>query len=75
MSVGCGTEDDWEDKDYKPAPLHSRGHRRSYRGGGRWRGIHDSGRGANRRRHGGDVMGMNFYHTATSRGRGRERGY
>lgn len=77
MSVGCSTEDAFEEKDFKLAPLHYRGSRRGYRGGGRWRGSHDSGRGANRRRPGGDVgVGMNFFQfNASPRGRGRERGY
>lgn len=78
MSVGCSTEEDWEEKDFKPAPTHYRGPRRTFRVGGRWRGSHDSGRGANRRRHGGGdaVVGMNFYHFSPApRGRGRERGY
>lgn len=73
LSVGCGTEEDWEEKDFKPAPSHYRGPRRTFRAGGRWRASHDSGRGANRRRHAGDAgVGMNFFHY---RGRGRERGY
>lgn len=77
MSVGCSTEEDWEEKDFKPAPSHSRGPRRLYRGGGRWRGGHDSGRGANRRRHGGEAgVGISsFYYNNSPRGRGRERGY
>ncbi|CAF92704.1 unnamed protein product, partial [Tetraodon nigroviridis] len=77
MSIGCSTEEDWEEKDSKPAPSHYRGPRRSFRGGGRWRGSHDSGRGANRRRQASDpAVGMNFFHYSYSpRGRGRERGY
>lgn len=75
MSVGCSTEDTFEEKDFKLAPMHYRGPRRGYRGGGRWRGNHDSGRGANRRRPGGDVgVGMNFFQY-NARGRGREREY
>lgn len=76
-SVGCSTEEDWEEKDFKPAPTQYRGPRRTFRSGGRWRGSHDSGRGANRRRHGGDAgVGMNyFHHSPAPRGRGRERGY
>lgn len=77
MSVGCSTEEDWEEKDFKPAPSHYRGPRRTFRGGGRWRGSYDSGRGANRRRHGSDAgVGMNFFHYSYSpRGRGKERGF
>lgn len=75
MSVGCSTEEDWEEKDFKPAPSHYRP-RKTYRGGGRWRGSHDSGRGANRRRQGDMGDGMNYFHYSPSpRGRGRERGY
>lgn len=77
ISVGCGTEEDWEEKDSKAAPSHYRGPRRSFRGGGRWRGSYDSGRGANRRRPASDAaVGMNVFHYSYSpRGRGRERGY
>lgn len=76
MSVGCSTEDTWEEKDFKLASFHYRGARRSYRGGGRWRGSHDSGRGANRRRQGGDAgVGRTFsQYSPSPRGRGRERG-
>lgn len=75
VSVGCGTEEDWE-KDFKMAPLHFRGPRKIHRGGGRWRGSYDSGRGANRRRPSGDVgVGMNFFQFSPSpRVRGREGG-
>lgn len=77
MSVGCSTEEDWEEKDFKPATPHYRGPRRTFRAGGRWRGSHDSGRGANRRRQAGDAgVGMNYLHyNPSARGRGRERGY
>lgn len=75
MSVGCSTEEDWEEKDFKPAPPHYRGPRRTFRGGGRWRGNHDSGRGANRRRHDAGVGMTYFYYSQSPRGRGRERDY
>lgn len=77
MSVGCNTEDDWEEEmEFKPTTLSHRGPRRNFRGVGRWRGSHDPGRGANRRRHGDAGAGFGFLqHNSSYRGRGRERGY
>lgn len=77
LSVGCNTKDNWEEEtEFKPATLNHRGPRRSYRGRGGWRGSHDTARGANRRRHGGDAgAGLSYPHYNPShRGRGRERG-
>ncbi|XP_034532067.1 OTU domain-containing protein 4 isoform X2 [Notolabrus celidotus] len=76
MSVGCNTEDDW-DEQTAHKQTNYRGPRR-YQRGGRGRGGYDPGRGANRRRHGGGDSGtgynnMQFY--PTMRGRGREREY
>ncbi|XP_045921872.1 OTU domain-containing protein 4 isoform X2 [Micropterus dolomieu] len=78
LSVGCSTEDDWEEPmGFKRPALNPRGMRRSHRGagaGGRGRGGYDQGRGANRRRHGGEPgAGLNY--VQFNRGRGREREY
>lgn len=76
LSVGCSTEDDWEEPmGFKPPALNPRGMRRSHRGaGGRGRGGYDQGRGANRRRDGGEPgVGPNY--VQFNRGRGRERRY
>ncbi|XP_076581054.1 OTU domain-containing protein 4 [Chaetodon auriga] len=77
LSVGCSTEDDWEEQmGFKPTTLSHRGPRRSHRGGGRGRGGHDPGRGANRRRHGGEPgAGLYVQYNSSYRGRGREREY
>ncbi|KAM6960416.1 OTU domain-containing protein 4 [Tautogolabrus adspersus] len=74
-SVGCNTEDDW-DEQTALKQMHYRGPRR-YQRGGRGRGNHDPGRGANRRRYGADGgPGFNYVQFNSShRGRGRERGY
>nr|XP_029137877.1 OTU domain-containing protein 4-like [Labrus bergylta] len=77
-SVGCSTEDDWDEQaGFKQ--MNYRGQRRYQRGGGggRGRGSHDPGRGANRRRYGADGgAGFGFVQFNSShRGRGRERGY
>nr|XP_020442306.1 OTU domain-containing protein 4 [Monopterus albus] len=54
LSVGCSTEDYWEDTEgFKHTTLNFRGPRKTYRGGGR--GGHDGGRGGYRRRQGGDA--------------------
>lgn len=76
-SVGCNTEDNWEEEvEFRKSPSHHRGSRRNYRGGFRGRG-HDSGRGTNRRRQGGDAgAGISYSQYGSSyRGRGQERGY
>ncbi|XP_070848987.1 OTU domain-containing protein 4 [Chaetodon trifascialis] len=80
LSVSCSTEDDWEEQmGFKPTTLNHRGQRRSHRGGGggRGRGGHDPGRGANRRRHGGEPgVGLSYVqYNSSYRGRGREREY
>ncbi|XP_060887641.1 OTU domain-containing protein 4 [Labrus mixtus] len=77
-SVGCSTEDDWDEQaGFKQ--MNYRGPRRYQRGGGggRGRGSHDPGRGANRRRYGPDGgAGFGYVQFNSShRGRGRERGY
>nr|XP_046236948.1 OTU domain-containing protein 4 [Scatophagus argus]XP_046236949.1 OTU domain-containing protein 4 [Scatophagus argus] len=76
-SIGCNTEDDWEEQTgFKPTSLNHRGPRRSHRGG-RGRGGHDPGRGTQRRRYGGEA-GVGFSYSQFNpsyRGRGRERGY
>ncbi|XP_074480416.1 OTU domain-containing protein 4 [Sebastes fasciatus] len=77
LSVGCSTEDDWDEASagFKPTTLNYRGPRRNYRGRGRV--GHDPGRGANRRRQGGEAgASFNYVQFSSShRGRGRERGY
>lgn len=75
MSVGCNTNEDWEEETEVKPRINHRGTRRNQRGGGRWRGNHDSSRGANRRRHEGDAgTGLTYtqYHSSY---RGRGRGY
>ncbi|KAM7366578.1 hypothetical protein PAMP_016010 [Pampus punctatissimus] len=69
LSVGCNTEDVWEESEgFKPPTSHHRGSRRSYRGGGGGRG-----RGYRRRQVGEAGEGLQF--SSSHRGRGRERGY
>ncbi|XP_073331084.1 OTU domain-containing protein 4 [Pagrus major] len=84
LSVGCSTEDDWDEQPgYKPPPQSHRGQRRNHRGGGggggggRGRGGNDPGRGPYRRRNGADAGGGYGYvqYNSSYRGRGRERGY
>lgn len=84
LSVGCSTEDDWDEQPgYKPPPQSQRGQRRNPRGGGggggggRGRGGSDPGRASYRRRYGGDAGGGYGYiqYNSSHRGRGRERGY
>lgn len=82
LSVGCSTEDDWEEHmGFKPTTINHRGSRRNHRrgggGGGRGRGGHDPGRGSNRRRHGGEAgAGLSYIqYNSSYQGRGRERGY
>uniref|UniRef100_A0A3Q3LAJ3 ubiquitinyl hydrolase 1 n=1 Tax=Mastacembelus armatus TaxID=205130 RepID=A0A3Q3LAJ3_9TELE len=73
MSVGCSTEDDWEETEaFKHPPQNFRGPRKIYRGPGRGRGGHDGGRGGNRRRHVGEAgSGFNHgLHGSSHRGRG-----
>ncbi|XP_039996977.1 OTU domain-containing protein 4 isoform X2 [Xiphias gladius] len=54
LSVGCSTEDNWDEMEgFKPGTLSFRGQRRSLRGGGRGRGVH--------RRRGGEA-GAGFNH-------------
>nr|XP_019968464.1 PREDICTED: RNA-binding protein 33-like [Paralichthys olivaceus] len=69
LSVGCSTEDDWEEREgFKPATLNPRGSKRIYRGRGRG-GGYDGGRGGHRRRQGGE--GFNHGQFSPSyRGRG-----
>ncbi|TDG99406.1 hypothetical protein EPR50_G00194020 [Perca flavescens] len=77
LSVGCSTEDNWEEAPgLRPPTFNPRGTRKVYRGG-RGRGGHDSLRGAHRRRQGGEAgAGLNYVQfNASHRGRGRERGY
>ncbi|XP_071315603.1 OTU domain-containing protein 4 isoform X2 [Trachinotus anak] len=65
LSVGCSTEDDWEEVEgFKPPTQSFRGSRRGYRGG-RWRG-------GNRRRQGGEAgVGVNHGpYVSSHRGRG-----
>ncbi|XP_026200230.1 OTU domain-containing protein 4 [Anabas testudineus] len=59
LSVGCSTEDDWEEKEVFNHPsMNHRGPRKSNRGG-RGRGGHDGGRVGQRRR---QDMGGRFIH-------------
>ncbi|XP_040887506.1 OTU domain-containing protein 4 [Toxotes jaculatrix] len=63
LSVGCSTEDSWEEMEgFRQANMSIRGSRRNYRGGVRGRGgSHDGGRGGQRRRQGGEAgAGFNF---------------
>ncbi|KAE8279409.1 OTU domain-containing protein 4 [Larimichthys crocea] len=83
LSVGCSTEDDWEEQaGFKPTTLTHRGTKRNYRGGGGGGGGrgsrgHDPGRGSHRRRYEGEPgAGFRYVQYSSShRGRGRERGY
>ncbi|KAM7376952.1 hypothetical protein PAMA_013640 [Pampus argenteus] len=69
LSVGCNTEDVWEESEgFKPPISHPRGSRRSYRGGG-------GGRGRGYRRRQGGETGEGLQFSSSHRGRGRERGY
>ncbi|XP_070710476.1 OTU domain-containing protein 4 [Pempheris klunzingeri] len=75
LSVGCNTEDNWEEPaGFKPTTFNHRVPRRNHRGGGggRGRGGHDPARGGQRRRHGGEA---GFNYVQYNRGRGHERGY
>lgn len=76
-SVGCNTTEDWEEETQsKQARLNHRGGaRRSYRGGGRWRGSYDPHRGSNRKRCEGDAGPPLSYTHYNSSYRGRGRGY
>lgn len=77
LSVGCSTEDDWEEPGFKPPTSNHRGMRRSYRGGGgggRGRGGYDPGRGVYRRKYGDTGAGYMQYNPS-HRGRGRDKGY
>lgn len=75
-SVGCGTEDDWDESEgFKSTNSTHRGVRRPYRGRGK--SGYSRGRGPNRRRPGGEG-GAGFNHSqynATYQGRGQERHY
>ena len=53
LSVGCSTEDDWDDAEGFKPPLNVRGLRRHHRGGGR-------GRGPQRRRGGEPGAGFSY---------------
>ncbi|XP_068163687.1 OTU domain-containing protein 4 [Antennarius striatus] len=78
LSVGCSTEDDWDEQaGFKPTTLNPRGSRRIYRGASRGRSSYDPGRGAYRRRYAGDMgTGYSYIQYSSSyRGRGHERGY
>uniref|UniRef100_A0A665TAC2 Uncharacterized protein n=1 Tax=Echeneis naucrates TaxID=173247 RepID=A0A665TAC2_ECHNA len=60
LSVGCSTEDNWEEPEFK---LNSRGSKRGHRGG--------RGRGGNRRRQGGEPgVGYHAQFVPSYRGRG-----
>lgn len=76
-SVGCNTTEDWEEETQgKQTRLNQRGGaRRSYRGGGRWRGSYDPQRGSNRKRCEGDVGPPLSYTHYNSSYRGRGRGH
>ncbi|XP_068569276.1 OTU domain-containing protein 4 [Cebidichthys violaceus] len=74
LSVGCSTEDDWDEAaGFKPTTLNHRGSRKPLRGG-RGRGGYDPVRGGYRRRQGGDDLNY-IQFSSSHRGRGRERGY
>ncbi|KAK9525070.1 hypothetical protein VZT92_017413 [Zoarces viviparus] len=74
LSVGCSTEDDWDEVvGFKPTTLNHRGSRKTPRGG-RGRGGYDPVRGGPRRRYGGDDLNY-IQFSPSHRGRGRERGY
>ncbi|KAM9335206.1 OTU domain-containing protein 4 [Symphorus nematophorus] len=77
LSIGCSTEDDWEEPmGFKPPTSNYRGQRRNRGGGGggRGRGGHEPGRGGPRRRHGGEPGAGYGQYSSSHRGRGRERG-
>ncbi|XP_076019212.1 OTU domain-containing protein 4 [Genypterus blacodes] len=75
-SIGCGTEEDWDESEgFKATNSTHRGSRRPYRGRGR--SSYSRGRGQNRRRPGGEE-GAGFSHSqynAGHQGRGHERHY
>nr|XP_043873661.1 OTU domain-containing protein 4 [Solea senegalensis] len=51
LSVGCSTEDTWEESEgFKPSTLNNRGHRRFFRGARGRGGAYEGGRGGHRRR-------------------------
>lgn len=75
-SVGCNTNDDWEEEAQgKRTRVNHRGTRRAYRGGGRWRGSSDPDRRSNRKRCEGDAGPAQSYSLCNSSHRGRGRGY
>lgn len=75
-SVGCNTNDDWEEETQgKHTRMNHRGARRGYRGGGRWRGSYDPDRRSNRKRCEGDAGPVPSYTHYNSSHRGRGRGY
>lgn len=78
LSVGCSTEDDWEEPGFKPPTSNHRGMRRGYRrgGGGRGRGGYDLERGVYRRKYGETGAGSGYFqYNPSHRGRGRDKGY
>lgn len=75
-SVGCNTNDDWEEEAQgKHTRMNHRGARRGYRGGGRWRGSYDPDRRSNRKRCEGDAGPVQSYSLYNSSHRGRGRGH
>ncbi|XP_060922618.1 OTU domain-containing protein 4 [Limanda limanda] len=70
QSIGCSTEDDWEEREgFKPANQNPRGSRRSYRGGRGRAAGYDGGRGGPRRRQGGEGFNQGQF-GPSHRGRG-----
>lgn len=75
-SVGCNTTDDWEEEAQGKHPrVNQRGARRSYRGGGRWRGSYDPDRRTSRKRCDGEAGPAPSYSHYSASYRGRGRGY